>query len=596
MISRSVCRLGFLLVVTAGALGCARERPAAPAPDEPAGPVTTDKTPDGQPLVVTFPGKPEWAQVPDLAPPTQGFVWRGNGTEKQRAVWVWTIPPEERARHNDQDLSSEYALKAANVSNNSAYFFYGLDPRGGGRGGWQSRPHEGQEWDKRPGAEGAGAGVVLIVGDKAYCLRVWGTGLAVGDPECRAFFDSLKPAEWDGRPEPAGAPADDLRPFASDGRFHNLAGVGTHTGGVAFCPGRGAVLRATYSDARDAPAAGLVRYRYPSFRPDGTYKLPDPTHIIASDPGRNRLYLSTPGARARVTLARFDVPERAPGAGAEEEVTGLKAAELEGTVAGVCVAPDGEHLFVIREWDRRQSAELLRFETQGMTRTHALPLPRATTSLCRAPDGKTLYAAFDTGLEKVGPDYGGGWMSGDCRVQEIDAATVKVRRTFSVRANAGTLTCGADGRLYSLAPGGQGWVRVDPTGPGEPKVKSVANNDSYRDFVLSPDAKRLYALSGGQYPYSLDTKELFDYGRFVYAPEEMKTFHARTFGPNGLAAMRGSFAVVEGGTISPDGKCLFLNSGHAFWLTGAGPLPEVDPAMRWNPRHKPPQGPRPGPN
>lgn len=582
-----------LLAAALIALGCGRESPpTAPAPDAPApkgdapteqpktgaadGSGTTDKTPDGQSLVVTFPGKPEWTDVPDLKPPTKGFVWRGDEKSKQCAAWVWTIPADERTKKSEQELSSEYTKKAAYVRDNGAYFSEGQDPRGAGWAGWQSRPYE--EGDEHRNDGTAGAGSVLIVGDKAYCLRVWGSELALTDPDVKAFFQSLKIAELETRPALAKPPEDDLRPLARDGTFINQAAIGVHTTGIAILPERGA-FRTTYAYTPnfDPSSARLTRYKYPTFQPDGAYKLPGISYLSGADEPRNRLYLSIQGTGGTSKLARFDVPEQL-GAGKVEEIKGLKTIDGGGSVISLRPSSDGKTLFGLSaefntDWSRK-SAEVVRIDAEELKRVgKPLAIKTDTAALCLSPDGKTLYAGAWTmknGLRSTS----------ECLVQEIDVADWKVRRTFTIRGNAAQLQCGADGRLYTFS--GEVLVRADPTGPGEPKVRLVSHFTSHTDVFLSTDAKRLYLTGAGSHPYSLDTKELFDHGRFVIAPERMRDGKARMFGGIGSSGEE-RIEYSAGGILSSDGKCLWLNSGPAFWLTGAGALPEVDKAQKWKP-------------
>jgi hypothetical protein len=268
------------LAILMAAVGCKRD--PAPEPSNTDGPFTTEKTPDGQSLVVTFPGKPEWTDVPDVTPQTKGFVWRGEG-KLQYAAWVWTIPAEELRKRTSHELGSDYAVKAG-YNSNIAYFFYGQDPRGAGTGGWYSKPDP-DDTPRVPPVEPLGAGTVLIVGNKAYYVRITGVHLSVKDPEFKTFFDSLKPEELVNRPAAASAPEDDLRPLARDGVFTNQAAVGTHTNGAAICPGRQAAFRATLTYGRDFAdsKASLKRYKYPTFEPDGEYKVPGFTHLLGYD-------------------------------------------------------------------------------------------------------------------------------------------------------------------------------------------------------------------------------------------------------------------------------------------------------------------------
>ncbi len=415
-------------------------------------------------------------------------------------------------------------------------------------------------------------------------MRITGSELAVSDPECKTFFDSLKLVELKDRPAAAKAPDDDLRPLARDGNFPNLAAVGVHTTGIAFCLGRKAAFRTTYAYTPDwdESSGRLKRYRYPTFQPDGEYKLPRISYLVGSDGPRNRLYLHIGrGADTPARLARFDVPEQL-GAGKQEEIKGLKTMDIIGSIYQLRVAPDGRHLFALRVGLDKQP-EVVRIEAETMTSVGAIALDKESVSLCLSPDGKTLFAGADAGLWQVPQGYGAVSDERKCLIQEIDVAGWKVRRTFTGRGQASALVCGADGRLYQ--PGSWCWIRTDPTAAGAPPVSQIATNKGalYNSFILSPDGKRLYATIRGSHPYSLDAKELFDFGRRVIAPESMKSPEAQMFGrPNPLkVGTREDYSAD--GVISADGKCLFLSSGHVFWLAGAGPLPEVDAAAKWKP-------------
>lgn len=434
---------------------------------------------------------------------------------------------------------------------------------------WQSKPPEKRvAW---PGADKAGAGSVAVVGDKAYGLRISGSNLAIDDPECKTFFDSFRPPELKDRPPSAKAPDDDLRPLARDGRFTTQAAVGTHSTGVAILPSRNAVLRGsvTYSTSSGRPpwVSRLIRHKYPSFEPDGEYAVPSNARILAADDARGRVYIrfavpDQPPAR----LVRFDVPASL-GAGKKEPLPEMKTLTYTGQFGPLVVAPDGR-LFALQS-DDGKNPRVVRIDPDAMAVMVApLPLVADTTALCLSPDGKTLYTASKAEGDKR------------CAVQEIDATGWKVRRAFTVRGRCDTLVCGGDGRLYLSDSGAR--TRVDPTGPGEPAVRVIDSNDSYDRPLLSPDAKRLYALRDGCHPYSLDTRELFDFSRAIFAPESMAGYDERQFGqPAGVAETQSRYS--PGGVVSPDGKCLLLDSGHAFWLTGAGPLPEVPAAARWKP-------------
>ncbi|MBY0460533.1 MAG: hypothetical protein K2V38_24725, partial [Gemmataceae bacterium] len=194
------------------------------------GPFTTDKTPDGQPFVITFPGKPEWDDIPDLDPPTKGFVWRGDGNSKPCEAWVWTISPEDREKLSWEELTNRFAHRAQLTNGEGAYVFSRSGDEGDRGGGWTSAPPDGigRRWP----TSAAGAGYVRLVGDKVYCMRVRGSDLKGDEPDVKAFFESLKPAELAGRPPAPQPPADDLRPLAWFGPFTDTDGYGRRANGV----------------------------------------------------------------------------------------------------------------------------------------------------------------------------------------------------------------------------------------------------------------------------------------------------------------------------------------------------------------------------
>ncbi len=576
----------FVLLFAALAVAAGCKRNGGPGGAEAGGSGAVTQTPDGEPLVATFPGKPEWTDIPSTFIPAKGYVWPGDGTRKPHAVWVWTIPPAERDKQNDSELSLWYGRAAAGLRPDDAVRSWTI--RDGVRvGGWHSQPTEPQGWRdpnvslKNPprgrvvggstqASKGVGAGVAVIAGNKAYGVRVTGDNVGLDDPEFVALLDSVRPAALEGRPPPAKKPDDDLRPLARLNLFHPLS-LDPSPGGAAVCPTRGAaffaVNKTEQKDGRDVLTARLVRYRYPTFAADGEYRLPHAPYLVAGDDRRNRLYLVAGahrfqgGAPERDTrVARFDIPE-ALGAGMVEPVAAWKEARFTGKVNQIIVSPDGRYVYALHYVGEGDKVEVARIETAGMT---AEPLAAAvgTRSLAMSPDGRTLYTG-------VGGPKG-------IRVTEIDADAWAVRRAFDAPGNPFNMACGPDGRLYHYADGGQ--IRTDPTGPGEPVTQVSANLRGWSGHTiavgihLSPNGKRMYVTNHQKLPYSFDLADAFDYGR----PSGPNVFNQDEWRPGEEAQYYSADAI-----ISPDGKCLFHNTGHVFWLTGAGPLPAVDPAVKW---------------
>lgn len=94
---------------------------------------------------------------------------------------------------------------------------------------------------------------------------------------------------------------------------------------------------------------------------------------------------------------------------------------------------------------------------------------------------------------------------------------------------------------------------------------------------LSPDGKRLYL--GSQYSHlrlarSWDVEEaksnhrVRELGEFKWTQFKHDPVNPDTYQP------------FKGPFLSPDGTCALFGNGEAFWLTGAGPLPDVDPAAK----------------
>ena len=207
--------------------------------------------------------------------------------------------------------------------------------------------------------------------------------------------------------------------------------------------------------------------------------------------------------------------------------------------------------------------EVVRLETEGMTVTATLSLPdtlrRQPWGMCLSPDGKTLYLSAD-------------------EIQEIDTNSWQVRRKLPARGAAAALACGPDGKLYEVDA--MTLTRTDPAAPGAPTVQkfSLFEAIQVRGLVVSPDGKRLYATSSDSSVFSFDVREAFEFGRFVVAP---KSLHDPARGIRLSMPQVTLPGTTVGGVISPDGKCLLLRSGQVYWLTGAGPLPEVDAAVKW---------------
>lgn len=586
---RATILLAFLL-----AAGCKRgAAPGAPEGEVPPGPYTTDKTPDGEPLVATFPGKPEWTDIPDTFIPARGFVWRGDGSSRPLAVWVWTSEPAERDYQTDSALATWYGRAAAGLQPTDGVKAW-LDPAGVWRGGWDNKPRDPGHWRDPnvslknlprnrpiggtiPVSKGVGAGVAVVVGNKVYGVRATGADASHEDPDFKALLDSLRVPGLANRPPRPPAPEGDLRPIAKLPLTHRLLSD-PDSGGGAVCPTSGAAFFAlTQSGSEER----LLRYRYPSFAPDGEYKLPRGVYAMVPDDRRNRLYFTAgqyvqrsvpPGKDTE--LVRFDVGA-APGAGKTERVEGWASAKFTGRLSQLAVAPDGRFVYALHT-GQKDEVELVRVDAQEMAAAGWLQLAPGTRSLCLSPDGKTLYAGVDGGGVPGTPDR-------KCRVQEIDGATLKERRSFVVRGRPEVLVCGAGGALF--LPGTGCLTCVTPTAPGPPAPRPIADIERGRSLLPTPDGKRLYVTGEHAFPYSIDAEEAARHGRLVIAPKGMA---------ENLGAMSGRLSTTEydvfhepfsaPGSISPDGKCLLLNSGHVFWLAGSGPEPVVDPATAWDPR------------
>lgn len=586
-------RLALGLLLAAFVVGCGKKGGDAPADGGPNAD-GSQTAPEGPSFTVTFPEKAEWREVPDLTPATKGFVLAGSDKHKPCAVWAWTLSAEERGQKSFAELGETYAKKAQTLGA-QAYYSYGFDPkRGGGLGSWQSKASDVPGRENDPDTE-AGVGRVLILGDKVYCVRVSGTGLGADDPQFKALVESLKPAEAQNQPAPPPPPDDDMRPLARLTTPPPAPATGLDTEGAAFLPGRSAFVRFVRftEHAMYTSKFTLARYHYPSFRADGEYTFPAGGYyfLTGSDAPRNRLYISHFESfhDRHAKLIRYELPEKL-GAGKVEPIVLEKGLTLKGSVYNFALTPDGRraHIRLVLAQPQQGNSSvftytttLVRVDTERMAVTGELTVP-GVVKLLSAPDGKTAYALVPV------PEDTKKWRQPheakivETAVHVIDADTWKVARTFTVRGQADTFQIAPDGCLYRGTWGKL--ARTDPTKPGAAGER-VADYSYVEDrsFVFGADGTRMYLSEERSHPYSLDVKELFDFGRLSIAPASMRSSMARDFGTPDLRPGVNREVFSTEGTMSPDGKCWYLRCGHVFWLAGAGPLPEVDPAVKWAP-------------
>jgi hypothetical protein len=414
----------------------------------------------------------------------------------------------------------------------------------------------------------------VTIKNRTYAMFVAGKDLTAESPQVRAFFDSFRPLGppvLDPLPPP---PDDELRLFARIVPFKS----------AAFAPSLNAVFTLnegpTPERRRDGgeyttpdPPGVLTRYHYPSFRREAVYTVAPPGDAgIRIDEKQKVLFLasSARGARddgrgrvwygeinRRGDLLAYDIPTPGPDA-RPEPVVPLKpraTTNLGLVFTDFALAPGGTAVLALTT-----DARLMKFGTPGLNTLGELSLPNSDPNLVPSAGGGKLYAFARPSAKPRA-------------IREIDVGTLRVTKEVPVSGNPYLLAAG-DGLVFTDT-GRDGTYRIrmfdlraDP--PTEQRLDAASYPAALR---VSPDGRRLYisCLPDSQpsfHSWDLDeflatkrTRRLGKAGWLEYRPQE---FRRSTQAP----------------MVSPDGKCLLLVTGEAFWLTGAGPVPEVDAPVR----------------
>ena len=601
-VARVVAVVALLAVlVGAGAAYVLWQRGKAPGPG---GPLTTD---GGATFSAAFPDYPRHDQIPNAAVGVRGFFCEQGGN--QYAAWTESYTDEQL---ND----AEFGPLLGGLANSAG-------GRGGGAisystGDFDGLPMattNGELVDQRRYKTGDWGSVqVVLAGNTAYVLRVFGPGAKPDAPHVKAFFASLTIPNRPPAPPPlAPPPDDDLR----------LLTRIDPTTAVAFAPDAKAVFTCTVNEAkrqewenscvfarndgkRIPPPPGLLkRYSYPEFQPLPACRIPTPGYRLLADEPRKRLFLAafTGGDGLDVHRQSTADPVRAgdlhvydldklPKDGGD--ATPERVIEVGGFIRHLSHTPDGKHLLALvshphppapdpvivhgapphpaKEVDLGR-AVLMRFDADTLAKTGQLVLHGNTESLCRVPGTATYYAAATLCGHKFAHEYNAK-LAGE--FQQIDMAAFQVTRTFRAKVDPFQAVATPDGKL--LVTGGsnqsQPLTVIDPTGKGDPVVRRIPGLVMNTHLQLSPDSTRLYC---GKTGYT-------NAGIVCWDVQEATAHHRRReIGVYGEGWSQASGKKMEpprvneatGGvaTISADGKCLITRTGLVFWLTGAGLLP-----------------------
>ena len=423
----------------------------------------------------------------------------------------------------------------------------------------------------------------ILVEDRVYTLFVGGRDVSNEQPRVQRFFDSFRHARI--RPEATVSHP----PIATDpDELRLLARVAAHNA-VVFAPRSNAVFVSCGGGAPNPrnthPLTGervpplrlspdhaylggsyIVRYHYPSFRLEAGMPVTDFFFALKADEKGGRIVGVGAGGVVAHTLPapvdksdwgrRVAPVERFPNTG-----MGMRAAWAR--------APDGGRMYMLLTGPHHPRPALRCFDLTAMTWAGELSLPDARDGLTLTPDGTRLYAV--TGPPTGKQVWFGAGPPG-ATLHEIDAATLRVRRTMPLRSELTHLAAIGDGRLLGI--GGQS---------PPPNVTSRGLRWPLIDLTADPPGERLLSVSGGGEQHVVVKNRL-------YATSTGGSIDSWDVsgGATGRITRAGSVAGVTGGqgdsfAVSPDGKCLIATDGRVYWLAGAGPLPEVDQAARWKP-------------
>jgi WD40 repeat protein len=314
--------------------------------------------------------------------------------------------------------------------------------------------------------------------------------------------------------------------------------LGGHAGGakavffldgeIVTGSGSGEVRRwkADGSDAGSRPLNAAVA---------GIAAMPNGRDVVSVDRDANvRVWADNETSRAGKTSDESARPSPALPARTIAPLAPIAAAELNATLAGPVLSPNGRWLYVLNRTDGR----LLRVDSADLRTTHAAAVADgAAFALSR--DGRAIYVAE--------PDRNRG--GGSLRV--LDADSLAVLRLITMPTEPFDLAAGPNGRVF-VSGGGHGWSNVLVVDADAGTVPTHWGGVWARSFIaLTPDGSRLISSTQGVTPGKIEARPL---------PEPI-TDKPEVYPAPPEANVGGPFVVT------PDGRYLFCQTGAVLRLT-----------------------------
>jgi WD40 repeat protein len=222
--------------------------------------------------------------------------------------------------------------------------------------------------------------------------------------------------------------------------------------------------------------------------------------------------------------------------GVKADLSPTATIPLGGTVGSVFLSPDRKQLYYLNLTESKVG----RVNLEAGKRDKELSLADATDALAITPDGKALVATARDGKST--------------KVQTIDSATLKLRKSFVVEGVPYDLAATDNGLVFVSGGSGE-WTDVSVIDVAKEKIVARWGGVWTRSFLqLSTDQKRLYYSSQGVSPGTVDAlilpKQLDDKPVTYRAPAPQRQ------------ALGGAFV------LTVDGRFLVCNSGTVLRLSG----------------------------
>jgi hypothetical protein len=169
-------------------------------------------------------------------------------------------------------------------------------------------------------------------------------------------------------------------------------------------------------------------------------------------------------------------------------LTAAAIAELNGTLAGPVLSPDGRWLYILNRTENR----LLRIDAGTLRETHSTKVPDKSV-FALSPDGRALYVGSPSRTR----DSAG-------QLVVVDAENLTIQRTVRKTAEPFDLAAGANGRVFASGAG-TGWSEIAVLDAAAGKVTANWGGVWAKSFIaLTRDGSRLLTSTQGVTPGRLE--------------------------------------------------------------------------------------------